>query len=715
MENENFREERERLNYVLDYIDETLFSETPSEENLRQYIIEERRRIWNDYSLAPDSTDLMQANQTLEMDTERYFRIKDKLYFLQQTRNSPYFARIDFQENGASEAEKFYIGALSLIDRRTYEILVCDWRADISSLYYDGTLGPAEYRCEEGLIQGDISLRRQIKIEDGELKYVFDNGINITDPILMETLGKSSDAKLKTVINTIQKEQNRVIRDMQSDLLLVQGSAGSGKTSVALHRIAFLLYRFRKSVSAQDIIIFSPNEIFSSYIAEVLPDLGEENAVRTDLFHFLVNSESESEIHYVDRSEQIESLLQCKDSSLRNMIAKKGTTAFAEEIRSFYNDCYSSVLITENVVCFDQILATAEELNQWFSVDYASYPPRQRTDKIISRVLDTAEDLKEEICRVFLDEASQHGILAFTDEEKAEQCAEMWDSAMAEIRARITGLCMIVPEVLYLDFLKQYDEDLYAYTQSLFAQSIVPYEDLLCLSWIKYLAGTLLPMRTVKQVVVDEGQDYPELAYCLLNGLFPLARFTVLGDVAQQVDEKVSSIAEIARCFPEKKNVVSYVLDKGYRSTVEITEFANRFRSGGDEVRMIERHGQVVRVEKFTEPRQIKEILEGYQSRGCTTNMILCRTQRECDELYLKLRSETQVLRMRSFDTFTPNTTVILPIYLAKGLEADGVIIVGDTAQWNTEEDRNLLYVAATRPLHELTVLYETEPGEILS
>jgi DNA helicase-2/ATP-dependent DNA helicase PcrA len=162
MENEIFREERERLNYVLDYIDETLFSETPSEENLRQYIIEERRRIWNDYSLAPDSTDLMQANQTLEMDTERYFRIKDKLYFLQQTRNSPYFARIDFREDGTDEAEKFYIGALSLIDRRTYEILVCDWRADIASLYYAGTLGPTEHRCEEGVIQGGISLRRQI-------------------------------------------------------------------------------------------------------------------------------------------------------------------------------------------------------------------------------------------------------------------------------------------------------------------------------------------------------------------------------------------------------------------------------------------------------------------------------------------------------------------------------------------------------------------------
>ena len=186
MENEIFKQEKQRLDYVLDYIDQTLFSEGPNEESLRNYIIEERRRIWDDYSINPDNAELTQANQTLEMDTEQYFRLKDKLHFLEQMRTSPYFARIDFKEDGIDEAESFYIGSLSLIDKRTYDVLICDWRADISSLFYDGTLGPAEYRCQEGLIKGEISLRRQIKIEDAELQYVFDNGINITDPILME-------------------------------------------------------------------------------------------------------------------------------------------------------------------------------------------------------------------------------------------------------------------------------------------------------------------------------------------------------------------------------------------------------------------------------------------------------------------------------------------------------------------------------------------------
>jgi len=716
MEDKTFLHEKERLKYIIDYIDRSLFSQKPDEENFRNYIIEERRRIWNDYSQDPDSADLMQANQTLEMDTERYFRMKDKLYFLQQTRNSPYFARIDFREEGYEDAEPFYIGALSLIDNRTYEILICDWRADIASLYYEGTLGPTAYRCQEGTISGEITLRRQIKIDGGELLYVFDNGINITDPILMEELGKSSDAKLKTVINTIQKEQNRVIRDLTADLLLVQGSAGSGKTSVALHRIAYLLYHLRNSLNPQDVIIFSPSEVFSAYIAEVLPDLGEENAIRTDFYHFL--SDASTELRIADRSEQIEALLRSNDPFLREMISEKGSKTFAEALQNYNNNRYTTIVINDDITCFGQVLASAEELRTWFFEDYVDYLPEQRTGKIITRVTDTAEDLKENICRVFLDEASRHGILSFTDEEKAEQCAEMWTSCMAEIEAKVRSILMLDPHRLYLDFLKLNYPEYHAYSADLFSAGIVPYEDLFCVSWLKFLAGTLTPLRTVRHVIVDEAQEYPQMIYMLLSGLFPTARFTVLGDVAQQVDKKIPSVSAVAECFPGKKSVTSLVLDKSYRSTREINDFAARFRSktGTEEVRLMDRHGTEPTVSPLTDAvLQIKEILEGYRSRGRNTNMILCRTQEECDRLYRQLMHEIPVIRMRSFDTFTKETTVILPIYLSKGLEADGVIVVGKTSEWVSEEDKNLMYVAATRAQHELTILYDGEKGPLLS
>ncbi len=714
MENEKFQYEKNRLDYVTDYIDKTLDSETPNEENLRQYIIEERRRIWDDYNLNPDSTDLMQANQTLEMDTERYFRIKDKLYFLQKMRNSPYFARIDFTEEGSRETESFYIGAISLIDHRTYEILICDWRADISSLYYDGTLGPSEYKCQEGLIRGNISLRRQIKIENGDLKYVFDNGINITDPILMAELGKSSDAKLKTVINTIQQEQNQVIRDLNADLLLVQGSAGSGKTSVALHRIAFLLYRLRNTMNAQDIIIFSPSEVFSAYIAEVLPALGEENAVRSDFYHFFSNLESE--LHYVDRSEQIEALLKSRDPFLREMIFQKGTSKFAKELEDYYRKRAESSQAKSDITCFNVVLATASELNQWFFKDYVQYLPEQRAGKIITRILDTAEEEKESICHTFLDEATRFGLIALTDAEKAQQCEEMWNSAMAELSDRVRSILLISEQQLYLEFLQNFYPDYYKYSKNLFDQGIVPYEDLLCISWLKFLSGNIAPMRGVRHVVVDEAQEYPQVIYLLLSGIFPSARFTILGDIAQQVDTKIPSVQSIKDCFSEKKTVVSYVLNKSYRSTSEISDFANRFRRGEEDVRMVERHGTVPKIEKTEDcVNQIKQIIEEYCSRGHNTNMILCRTQEECDLLYRKLMHHMPVIRMRSFDTFTPETTVILPIYLAKGLEADGVVVCGVSSDWDTEEDRNLMYVAATRALHELTILYEGEFPSILS
>ncbi len=713
MENEIYQQEKQRLDYVLKYIDDTLFSQTPNEANLRQYIIEERRRIWDDYSINPDNVELMQANQTLEMDTEQYFRLKDKLHFLQQTRENPYFARIDFQEKGSDDVESFYIGALSLIDNRTYEVLICDWRADIASLFYDATLGPAKYQCQQGIIEGDISLRRQIKIEDGELQYVFDNGINITDPILMEELGRSTDAKLKTVVNTIQKEQNQVIRDMNADLLMVQGSAGSGKTSVALHRIAFLLYRFRDSLSSQDIIIFSPSEIFSAYIAQVLPELGEENAVRSDFYHFL--ADMESELHYADRSEQIEALLQSNDSFLREMIQTKGTRCFAQKLQEYYLKRNASFRIEEDITCFDEILATAEEVNQWFFTDYKDYPPAQRVGKIITRLTDVAEDKKEEICYSFLDEATQHGIIAYTDEEKAEQCSAMWDSCMAELAQKTKDLLLLPENLLYLDFLHEYYPEYGNYSESLFSQNIIPYEDLFCLSWLKFLSGKIAPLRNVKQVVVDEAQEHPEIAYCLLNGIFPAARFTILGDVNQEVDKKINSITDLTDCFPQKRTKISYVLNKSYRSTCEIAEFANRFRSN-DDVRLMDRHGEEVQVIGCTDiVEQIEQTLSSYHSHGHKTNMILCRTQKECDDLYQKLMHKIPVIRMRSYDNFTPGTTTILPIYLSKGLEADGVIVVGISKEWNTEEDRNLMYVASTRALHELTIFTTQERPKILS
>lgn len=713
MEPEIFEQEKERLDYVLDYIDRTLFSQSPNEANLRQYIIEERRRIWNDYSTNPDNVELMQANQTLERDTEQYFRMKDKLRFLEQMRSSPYFARIDFREKGQSETESFYIGSISLIDSRTYEVLICDWRADIASLFYDATLGASSYKCQEGIIEGDISLRRQMKIEDAELKYVFDNGINITDPILMEELGRSTDAKLKTVINTIQREQNQVIRDLNADLLLVQGSAGSGKTSVALHRIAFLLYRLRDSVSSQDIIIFSPSEIFSAYIAQVLPELGEENAVRSDFYHFF--ADMESELHYADRSEQIEALLASNDPFLREMIREKGSRAFAQSLKDYYAKRTETFAVSQDITCFDEVIATSEELSQWFFVDYKNYSPAQRVGKIITRLQDSAEDKKEAICHTFLDEATQHGIIAYTDEEKAEQCMAMWDSCMNELAQKTTDLLLPSEHEIYFDFLRDFYPEYYAYSHDLFLQNVVPYEDLFCVSWLKFLSGRITPMRSVKQVVVDEAQEYPEIVYLLLSGIFPAARFTVLGDIAQQVDPKLPSVFSIASCFPEKKTVSSFELNKSYRSTHEINTFANRFRRGEADVPLMERHGEAPKIMPFTDPvQQIKQTIASYRAKGHKTNMILCRTQKECDELYRQLMHEMPLIRMRSFDTFTPETTVILPIYLSKGLEADGVIVAGVSDAWNTEEDKNLMYVAATRALHELTVFTHGTPNLLL-
>jgi DNA helicase-2/ATP-dependent DNA helicase PcrA len=285
--------EKSRLKKVYDEIENQLAERREGISGYRRDIVRLRRSMWENEAhnwLSGDmdaAANIKQYRDMLDSENRKYLQSRQILKQLEKMAQSPYFARVDFKEEGMEDVEQIYIGIASLFDRENNDILICDWRAPISSIFYDYELGFAKYPSHEGVIRGHISLKRQFRITRSHIDYMFDSSIKIDDEILQEILSKNVDDKMRTIVTTIQKEQNRIIRNEENDLLIVQGAAGSGKTSIALHRVAYLLYKYRdQKITAQNIVIFSPNQLFNDYISNVLPELGEENMQQTTFMEY---------------------------------------------------------------------------------------------------------------------------------------------------------------------------------------------------------------------------------------------------------------------------------------------------------------------------------------------------------------------------------------------------------------------------------------------
>ncbi|MEG0457166.1 MAG: helicase, partial [Oscillospiraceae bacterium] len=292
--NDSFNEEKQHLEKVINIAKNEYEKIKISKKNLKADIMEKRRYMWNE--LGAVATDL---SSNYEMIAQNHEIAGSELFYddmttmskiLEKQMECPYFARIDFKENGYKYGEKIYIGKNGLRDKTNYDIIVCDWRSDIASMYYNYETGLASFVCQNGKIEGDLLLKRQFLIENGKLLNMFDTSVAIEDNFLMSILNSHSTDKMKTIVSTIQKSQNEIIREDTSDILIINGCAGSGKTSIALHRIAYLLYKSREKLSQKNFLIFSPNEIFNTYISGVLPDLGEQNVWQSTFVQFCNNA-----------------------------------------------------------------------------------------------------------------------------------------------------------------------------------------------------------------------------------------------------------------------------------------------------------------------------------------------------------------------------------------------------------------------------------------
>ncbi len=589
--------------------------------------------------------------------------------------NSPYFGRIDFAEKGRKEEKPVYIGLYSFFDEKENSNIIHDWRAPISSMYYDYELGPARYEAPSGIKKGEVTLKRQYRIRKGKMEFMLENSMNIHDNILQEELSKASDDKMKNIVATIQRDQNAIIRNEDSRVLIIQGVAGSGKTSIALHRIAFLLYRFRENLSSEEILIISPNKVFADYISNVLPELGEERIPETGMEE-LANQVLDNKYKFQTFAEQVAQLLEKPDEGFINRIQFKASHAFMSKLEEYVNH------VNNNMFRPHDIWIRKNFVPDWFIRErwegYHRLP-------IMKRFAEITKDIEENI-RFY-----------YKYDIDAEQ--------RAFIKKQVTGMFHSASiRQLYREFWTWLGrEDLYQQA----ARGRMEYADTFPLIYLKIRLEGHKAFEQVKHLLVDEMQDYTPVQYAVLSRLFPCKK-TILGDAGQSVNPYSSSNAEaIRRIFTEADTVK---LLRSYRSTYEITQFAQQI-SPAEEIIPIKRKGHKPEVKNLkttaAELSQIREWIAGFRNSDEHQSMgIVCKTARQAEALHKKLSEQGEQLSLITTDSSAfAQGVVVTNAHTVKGLEFDRVIVPQVTStNYKTEMDKGMLYIACTRAMHRLYV-----------
>lgn len=592
--------------------------------------------------------------------------------------DSPYFGRVDFQYEGEDEPETFYIGIGNFAEETGRTPLIYDWRAPVSGLFYDFDKGEASYQAPGGLMEGEITSKWQYKIRKGKMVYGFESDMKIDDDILKAELGANGDVQLKNIIRTIQKEQNAIIRNTKDRILVIQGVAGSGKTSVALHRIAYLLYHDRKNLKSSNILILSPNGVFSDYISHILPELGEENIQEMSFDLFAYQELRDTAADCEDKYDMIEQAM--KDLAVGERCREKQSGEFLDQMEEFLLILEDELMNFTNVE-YRHYQIPSSRIIELFYEKFLDVPLLSRIEAVMEYLLDeyetlTGRDLSEEERPVF--------------QEKFLKMYETRD--------------------LYRIYSRFLEYAGYAPLQSSWEQRLLAYEDVYPMLYMKYKLLRPGNRRNIKHLVIDEMQDYSRMQYLILAKLFP-CKMTILGDKAQTMDEKMQ---DVTRFLPKVlgKDIRIIQMNKSYRNTVEIAEYAGKL-AGMTDMELFERHGKPVEEKKIVNREEaLEKILQNLKlgEEEYETAAVLTMTQEEAGKIYRQLKEklgeEYSISYVdRDSSSFQKGITVTT-FYLAKGLEFDQVFTLhpGEESGMITQAK----YICATRALHEL-YMYEVE------
>ena len=668
----------------------------------RDEVLESRKEMWREARIAirdfDDVADLYLFAEEVSRNEVVYEAASKQLLKLKKMLNEPYFARIDFTEEGYDELEEIYIGRYSLFDEATGSYHVYDWRAPISSLYYDYGVGRASFTVPGtgAVISGLVSLKRQYQIEKGELHFLFDNDIVIDDKFLRQELSKSADAHIKTIVNTIQAEQNKAIR-AQAQTVLVYGPAGSGKTSVGLHRLAYLLYRDRNSLTSAKVRIFSPSPIFASYIAGIIPELGEEDVQNLD-FSALLEEKSRDRRPFYGMYQQIEHVMSARQEDERILsLHVKYSPQFLDKLEHFvanYSPSFEDVYFNQAKLC------DGKRLLDLYKDRTTAGTLASKTERVITFVERAYTEYykahKQAITALFNDihgdDFSDHEIRIKYEEEKS--------IVIRDLKSRLKPRS----SKLYERFLRKFKHDV----SSLKSEKLY-YEDALMLFYIDIITGQVPQDKTVKHILLDEAQDLSHLHHRILTKLYTASHFTVLADANQALYPGINlnSITELQKLYPVAQCIP---LSKSYRSTFEINKFATQFLDNPDPNASYTRHGDQPQVISTQNPAtSVIEILQQLPDSYSTVGIIL-PTASAAKEFHGKLQKVYPRNPLRPLQLIATEDTdfapgiMVMAVPFAKGLEFDVVICPG-YAPPTTGLDKRILYLICTRALHRLYLL----------
>lgn len=739
---EDFEEEIEYLSKTMVFINEEVEREEDDLVEKKSDLIAARKDMYeNTVHISSDFESLVDMNlyhSQINNQISNYSTNSLRIKKLKKMISTPYFGRFDFIEKGYSEKEQIYIGLYNLMDKNTGQVYVYDWRAPISSIFYRYELGEAMYDTPLGIGRGDISLKRQYQIRNSKLNYFFNCNVRITDEILQEVLSHNTSAKMKNIIETIQMEQDVIIRDKDHELLIVQGVAGSGKTSIALHRIAFLLYEgLNSNLQSNNVIIISPNTVFSHYISSVLPELGEDN-VRQSIFDDIVVDIFKDRFVEETRDMQIETLIHSRAETERDCrresIDFKGSRMFKQILDRLLWHYGHRLMVFEDVYYHGTILATRQQLKSRFLNNEIGIPMAKQLKRIERTLLEKVHPLqKKRLKRLekIVEKSEGHEfekklfsrLLAIKQakafRERIQRFTNIDYKQLYELLFNNRGLLVKLSHGLKLP---DNIDEISSTTQQDLRKGQVHYEDYAPLLYLKLkIEGNDL-FSEIKHVVIDEAQDYSPLQYEVFKLLYKNATYTVLGDFHQTIEKTIDrSLYDDVSEILNKRKTVKVSLDKGYRSTREINTFTQKLVGEGaeEDYCSIDRHGEEPLVFHQDTFESIDEAvirdIANYQERGYESIAVICKTQTEAEKVYCRLKASVQITLIKPRGGEVIKGALVIPSYMAKGLEFDVVIVYDvNKENYSSEFDKKLLYIACTRALHRLVIYYVGDKSPLI-
>ncbi|WP_405156892.1 RNA polymerase recycling motor HelD [Paenibacillus sp. FSL K6-0108] len=785
MQTKDWRMEQERLESVRNKLQVRIAELEPEVAGMRDQATEIRKRFWEEVTINTSTHEDFEEtfytiNQQSAVLAERergHMRLTQQWNNMNRLRPSPYFGRIDFHEKGLEFSEQIYIGVSSFVDEDGLNFLIYDWRTPIASMYYDSSPGAASYVTPIGQIDGTMELKRQFQIHNGQIRNMFDANETIGDQLLQQVLGKGADSQMKSIVATIQKEQNAIIRNDASRMLIVQGAAGSGKTSAALQRVAYLLYKHRQAISADQIVLFSPNPMFGSYISTVLPELGEDNMQQTTFQQFL-DYWLGSSLRPEDIFDQIEYVLTAHEApgyeARLQGIEYKASDAFLQALQNYGNWLGQEGMQFNTIRFRNRDLITEEQmrakfygydrslpllnrvvlLQEWLLKELASLERLEREEPWVQEELNYLDnDQYADIFEVLhkdkevFDIAEQYAQIREKISNKRREDEGDFDFAQKEeellsrkiVKERFIPLRKGIKKFSFVDIKGIYGElfvDEAAYREKTKAADIPPlwseicsqtresllrnelfHEDATPYLYVKELIEGVRTNTEIKYVFVDEGQDYSTFQYEYLKKLFPRARMTVLGDFGQAIFTQSTHLtaadSPLVRLYGEAETSL-FSLVRSYRSTKEIVEFTRAMLPEGDEIVPFERKGLKPQLKKSNDREkldaQMVADIAALRAEGFDSIAIITKTAAECQKACESLQNQGgEALQLVTKETFNfEKGVMVIPVYLAKGVEFDAVLIYdASSGAYGRDNERKLLYTACTRAMHRLH-LYTT-------